>query len=152
MTQILSLTSYSQIRGVITVSERDLPDEVLQAMALEDDLEADLLEWLPEWESLSDVAEAQRLRLFAKYFCAGNVADMAQVFVLKKDTDGSNEGQRSDVDGFKELAQVLKAKAQMHKAALANMLGIQVSRTYSQVSVSSPARDVITEARADAPQ
>ena len=152
MAEILGLTGYSQIRGVITVSERDLPDETLQAMALEDDLEAELLGWLPDWGSLSEAADLQRLRLFAKYFCAGNVADMAQIFVLKKDTDGSNEGQRSDIDGFRELASILKGKAQLHKAALANSLGIQVSRTYSMMSVSTPARDVITQARDNAPE
>lgn len=149
---ILGLTSVEQIRGVLTVSERDLPDEVITSMSLEDDLEAELMGWLPEWAAITDQYPAQRLRLFAKYFCAGNVADMAQVFVLKKDTDGSNEGQRSDRDGFKELAEVLKAKANLHKATLAGMLGIQLTATYVQVGTSVPARDVITQSRTDAPE
>ena len=149
---LLGLTTTDQVRHVLTVSEADLPDEVLQGFGLEDDLAAELEGWLPELDSLTDEKQLRRARLYAKYFCAGTIAVMARVFILKKSTDGSNEGQRSDADGFAALAEELLKQADKHRLALEATLGREPSiRTYSPVSRLIPDRDVITQARTDAP-
>lgn len=98
----LGLTSTGQIRSVLTVSEADLPDRVIDGFGLADDLGALLDKALPTWEVLLAAGgkNARLLRLIGKYYCAGTLAGTAQVFVLKKKTDGSNEGQRSDKDGW----------------------------------------------------
>lgn len=149
---LLGLTSTEQVRNVLTVSQEDLPDEVIQGFGLEDDLQTDLEGWVPEWESITEDSQARRLRLYAKYFCAATIATMARVFILKKSTDGSNEGQRSDVDGFADLADLLMGKASAHRKALETALGRGETPGFTMVSRLSPARDVITQARSDAPQ
>jgi hypothetical protein len=124
---VLSLTSFDQIRGVLTVSQADLPDETLSAYALEDDLTVDLDEWATGWATFTDEGHTRLLRLYAKYFCAGTVAGMAQVFILKKSTDGSTEGQRSDADGFLWLAGHLLEKALGFRLKLTEALGVEVT-------------------------
>ena len=149
---LLGLTSTEQVRNVLTVSQEDLPDEVIQGFGLEDDLHTDLEGWVPEWESLTEDSQVRRLRLYAKYFCAATIAMMARVFILKKSTDGSNEGQRSDADGFADLADLLMGKANAHRKALETALGRDETPGFTMVSRLPPARDVITQARSDAPQ
>lgn len=149
---LLGLTTTTQVRHVLTVSEADLPDSVLHGFGLEDDLQADIEQWLPEWEAITEEKHIRRICLYAKYFCAGTIALMARVFILKKATDGSNEGQRSDADGFAELAELLLGKADQHRLALQEDLGVETVRAYTLVSRLSPDRDVITQARSNAPQ
>lgn len=148
---ILGLTNFAQVRGVLTVSEADLPDETLEAYALEDDLGHSLEELDADWESVvteAVPAKLRLLRLYSKYYCAGIVAGMAEVFVLKKDTDGSNEGQRAGT-GLDKLQGKLMARANKFKEEY--LLEGTVGPTVSIVSAVSPARDVIVEARDDAP-
>lgn len=162
---LLSLTSFNQIRGVLTVSEADLPDETLTAYGLEDDLSVDLDEWAGEWQgiveaggaiepppSAESVKQFKLLRLYAKYFCAAQVAATAPVFVLKKNTDGSNEGQRSDKDGFLWLSNLLSNKASQYKTALIEALGEEepAAGVMTFTSRVTPTRDPVTEAREDA--
>lgn len=148
---ILDLTSTEQIRSVLTVSETDLPDSVLDGYGLEDDLGADLDNRLPTWGDvvLAGGANLRRLRLMAKYYCAGTVARMAQIFVLKKDTDGSNEGQRSDKDGWMWVSASLLAQAEVHLNAIKDDLGLSqdVATPYSVIGRVTPTRDPITTPR-----
>lgn len=145
---VLNLTSFDQIRGVLTVSPADLPDTVLASYGLEDDLGADLDSWAAGWSSVADPAQGRLLRLYAKYFCAGTVARTAQVFVLTKASDGSNEGQRSDADGFLWLSESLLGKASGFKDQFLALAGTSApSQRMTFASRVSPGRDPITEAR-----
>ncbi|MNQ54509.1 hypothetical protein D3C85_685770 [compost metagenome] len=146
----LELTSSAQIRSVLTVSPADLPDEVLTGYGLEDDLGQWLDKQLPTWETLTDAKHTRLLRLAAKYFCAGTVAKTAQVFALKKKTDGSNEGQRSDKDGFAWMAPALLANAQTAITDLLDDLDLlPEDATPLFISAARPTRDPITEPRED---
>lgn len=148
---IRGLTTSEQIRGVLTVSQADLSDETLAAYGLEDDLAADLEDWLPGWADVVDTAQARLLRLYAKYFCAATVAATAPVFVLTKLTDGSNEGQRGGADGFLWLSETLMNKAGGFKARLQDLLGEGTdAEAYTVTSRVTPSRDPVTEARSDA--
>ncbi|CAD5377356.1 hypothetical protein OF001_U20283 [Pseudomonas sp. OF001] len=145
---VLNLTTFDQIRGVLTVSPADLPDSVLASYGLEDDLGADLDAWAAGWSSVVDAGQSRLLRLYAKYFCAGSVARTAQVFVLTKASDGSNEGQRSDADGFLWLSETLLAKAAGFKDQFLEAAGAAASsQRMTFASRVTPARDPITEAR-----
>lgn len=155
------LTTFNQLRGVLTVSEADLPDEILADYGLEDDLAVELDGWAVDWQAMVAAGEAatageedkrrhRLLKLFSKYFCAAQVAATAPVFVLTKNTDGSNEGQRSDADGFLWVQRAMLSKAATYRDQLLDLLNI-VPTDNSMVFVSrvSPARDPVTEARSD---
>lgn len=145
---VLGLTTFDQIRGVLTVSPADLPDSVLTSYGLEDDLGADLDAWATGWSSVVDPAQGRLLRLYAKYFCAGTVAKTAQVFVLTKKSDGSNEGQRSDSEGFLWMAESLLSRAAAIKSQLLDLIGGSEPGAWVSVTgVVRPTRDPITESR-----
>lgn len=148
------LTTTEQIRNVLTVSKADLPDQVIEGYGLEDDLGAVLDKALPGvWEPIVASGlpgkQLRLLRLFAKYFCAGSLAKTAQVFVLKKITDGSNEGQRSDKDGWLWLSATLLGQATAALDELVDDLGLTPPDVvpYSQISRVVPSRDPITTPR-----
>lgn len=145
------LTSVAQIRAVLTVSDADLPDEVIEGYAVDDDLGNKLDKELPTWAEIIEAggANARRLRLAAKYFCAGTIARMAQVFVLKKDTDGSNEGQRSDKDGWMWISASLLGQAEGYFSEVKEDLKLPQAdaKRFTVFGGISPTRDPITTPR-----
>jgi hypothetical protein len=153
------LTTTVQILAVLTVDDTDIDAEKLEAQGLEDDLGAALDKALPgEWEGIADetgvkftAARKRKLKLMAKYFCAGVVARMAQVFILKKDTDGSNEGQRSDKDGWLWMSDRLLETADGHLTDLLEDLQLvpEASMPFTVFSRVIPTRDPITTPRAE---
>ncbi len=145
---ISDLLDLDQIRAVLTVSEADLPDDVMEDFGLEDEIEDILDDRVPSWSEITLPKLQRKLRVFVKYKAAATVALMAPVFVLKKMTDGANEGQRSDRDGFRWLAEELDAKAEKALAGLLEELDVEVFSGYSElVGVVNPLRDPITEPR-----
>lgn len=148
MITVSDLVDLNQIRAVLTVSPADLPDSVLQGFGLEDELEDVLDSKLPSWSETDNPKHQRKLRLFSKYKCAASIALMAPVFILKKMTDGSNEGQRMDKDGLRWLAEELQGKADALMDELLDDLGQQRTVTaIDLVGVSTPQRDPITEPR-----
>jgi hypothetical protein len=148
--QITDLVVSAQIRGVLTVSEADLPDETLLAYGLTDDLGENLDSWLTGWELITDNQQTRLLRLYAKYFCAATVAATAPVFVLTKQTDGSNEGQRAGSEGFRWLAGDLRAKAESYRNKLLALVGqSEPAESMTFASRVTPGRDPVTEARSE---
>ena len=148
MINISDLLDLQQIRNVLTVSPSDLPDNVLNGYGLEDDVEAALDKRLGTWRTLVDDKHIRSLRLYTKYKAASLVALTAPVFVLKKSTDGSNEGQRSDRDGFLWLAGSLASRADAVMDDLLEELGMTVNAgQIDLVGKSVPSRDPIVEPR-----
>lgn len=155
-----NLTSTPQILAVLTVDDTDIDGEKIEAQGLDDDLGAQLDAALPGvWEGISNEtgnkytpARLRKLRLVAKYFCAATVARMAQVFILKKDTDGSNEGQRSDKDGWLWMSDRLMETANGHlKDLLTDLELVPATAAPFQMFVRvTPERDPITTPRATA--
>lgn len=156
------LTSTDQILAVLTVDETDIEAATIEAQGLDDDLGAQLDEALPDvWAGIADGtgpeasdARLRKLKLVAKYFCAGTVARMAQVFILKKDTDGSNEGQRSDKDGWLWMSDRLMETANKHLADLLTDLDLvpPTAMPYQMFVRVIPDRDPITQPRATTAQ
>lgn len=148
------LTSINQIRGVLTVTESDLDDSTVQDFGLDDDL-AQFLDGVVGWEAIAmdktepPVKNLRRLRRAAKYFCAGMIAKRAQVFILKKETDGSNEGQRSDKDGWLWMSEQLLSDAAkaLEEVLLDQGKVVDPLLPYSVISVSVPTRDPVKTPR-----
>lgn len=144
------LTTVAQIRAVLTVDEMDLDDDTIESYGLDDDLGA-YLDAVEGWEVIAATpSKNQRsLRIIAKNFCAGTLAKRAQVFVLKKFTDGSNEGGRSDKDGWAWMAEGLLKDAQTALDDLLEDLGQlpEPVEPSSVIMISIPTRDPIKTPR-----
>ena len=146
--EIQSLIDYATLRAVLTVSDSELPDDLLQSFHVEDDVAAELDARLPTWADIEDAKQLRQLRLFVKYAAGAQIATTASVFILKKETDGNNEGQRSDKDGFAYISVSLRAKADAAMNALLDMLNLTPeAATVSLLDRSSPNRDIIIEPR-----
>ena len=151
------LTSTEQILAVLTADGSDGIDAVkIDAQGLDDDLGAALDKALPGvWEGIGDGStgtpkQKRLLSLVAKYYCAGVVARMAQVIFLKKVSDGSNEGQRSDKDGWAWMAQAFFDQADTYLADLTTDLDLtpETVMPFRMFVRVIPDRDPITEPRA----
>lgn len=148
---VLDLTSFDQIRGVLAVSPNDLPNEILEPYGLEEDLEVDLSGWVGDWQRIRDSGAARQqmmLKLYAKYRCAAWVAAAGQNFMFTRFTDGANEGQRSDAEGFEKLKNHMESRAASYREQLEESL----SPTYSASRTTlfgrvTPGRDPVTEGR-----
>lgn len=146
--EIQQLIDYATLRAVLTVSDSELPDDLLQSFHVEDDVAVELDTRLPDWSEIEDEKQLRLLRLFVKYAAGALVATTASVFILKKETDGNNEGQRSDKDGFAYISVSLRAKADAAMNKLLDMLSLTPeTATVSLLDRSSPNRDIITEPR-----
>lgn len=145
---ISDLLDLDQVRAVLTVSEADLPDDTLEQFGLEDEVEDILDKRIPEWSEITIPKLERKLRIFTKYQAAAILALTAPIFILKKMTDGSNEGQRSDKDGLRWLADELQGKADTVMDDILDELGIEVGTTNVQlVGISVPTRDPVTDPR-----
>ncbi len=148
----LDLTTTDQIRAVMAAEFEDIEDETIEAQGLDDDLLVALGSRLPGWaDVLADASKPvnqARLRLFAKYFCAGTVGFMAQAIYLKKSTDGNNESGRSDKDGWAFVSQGFLDKASGYIDAILEDLGqAPVLTPVTIIGRVIPDRDPITTPR-----
>lgn len=148
----LDLTTTDQIRAVMAAEFEDIEDETIEAQNLDDDLLVALSSALPSWQDVladdTKPANQARLRLFAKYFCAGTVGFMAQAIYLKKSTDGNNESGRSDKDGWAFVSQGFLDRAAGYLAAVVDDLGLTPAPVvFSIIGRVPPDRDPITTPR-----
>lgn len=151
MSSVLDLTTFDQIRGVLTVSKADLPDATLNGYGLEDDLTIDLEGWLGDWSAAANSGtdrEKMLLKLYAKYRCAAWVAASGQNFTLTQFTDGANAGQRSDTEGFQALRAHMEGRAGHYRHVLDQEMqaGAGAERPPLMGRV-SPSRDPVLEGR-----
>lgn len=147
--EILGLTTFNQVRGVLTISVRDLPDAVLQDYGLEDDLDVDLDSWLGDYAAKTDGNPKllKLVKLYAKYRCAAWLAASGQNFIYTQMSDGTNQAQRSDTEGFQKLRVHLESRANDYR----EKIQIELSQA-SSVSVPvfgrvAPTRNPVTEPR-----
>ncbi len=146
--QVRDLFDHAALRAVLTVSESELPESVLCSYNVEDDVTVELNRRVTGWQDIAEDDQLLCLRLFAKYFAASVVATTASIFVLKKETDGNNEAQRSDKDGFAYIAPALREKAEAALRMLFDLQGVE-SETAAPALLDRvvPTRDIITQAR-----
>ena len=120
---ILGLTGTEEIRSVLGLSVMDVSDQQLLDFNLEEDLEADLLDWRSDYATvITDGTEgsptaAQRrnyllLKKYAKYYCTYHVIISAESFIAQMISDGNSQFKRyaADWDKIRErIAGILSA-------------------------------------------
>lgn len=145
---ITDLVNFDTIRAVLTVSESDLPDEILSKYGLEDDLLINLNASYPTWNTVQDDLIQAKLRMYSKYRVAAWIATTAPLFVLIMEGDGNNQARRSDKDGFRWLSESLAARAVAIMTELQDDAGMTQPTIQSIISGVPPLRNVITTPRA----
>lgn len=146
---ILGLTNFQQVRGVLTVSVRDVPDSVLENYDLASDLDVDLESWLGDYASklAGDPSLEKLVKLYAKYRCAAWLAASGQNFIYTQMSDGTNQAQRSDTEGFQALRLHLEGRARHYQEKSQEKLNEQATTSLTLFGRAVPARDPVTETR-----
>jgi len=151
---ILDLTDTDEIRAVIGASVRDLKDTDITAYSPDDDLRADLLSWVPTYQTI--IAEGTggspttdqelkylKLKLYAKYFISWLVASAGQNSLPQKVSDGSNEMARFTTETLKDLLDRIEGLKLKVKSELEELLDPTSTNTYSHFSTASPSYDPV---------
>lgn len=146
MTEILGLTNFSQVRGVLTVSERDLPDAVLESYDISSDLEADLSSWFEDYAAAPE-AVTKLLKLYAKYRCAAWLAASGQNFIYTQMSDGTNQARRSDTEGFQALRLHLEGRARHYQERVEELIDVSSATRLTLFGVANPGRNPVLEGR-----
>ena len=150
---LLSLTDSDEVRATVGVDDSDFPDATVSAMGLDNDLEADLLTWLPTYTTVISEGTTgtptsdQRLKYlnlknYAKYFCAYLVASASQLMAPQKESDGANELQRFTTDKLTDLLARLSAKRDKYRSDIEYQENAG-SYTHSLFSTVSPTYDPV---------
>ena len=105
----MSLTSFTAIKATLGLTQsEEMPDAYITSSGVAEELEADLLDWVPfsipelvaigAGDSPTPKARQQYLWLsaYARYFCAASLAISFTILIQKSITDGQNELIRQD--------------------------------------------------------
>jgi len=152
----LALTDTDETRSALGVDTTDITDEGICDMHPEDDLEADLLGWLPTYQSViiaeglsaSPTTEQRlkflKLKIYAKYFIAVIVVTSGINSILQKASDGSNEGIRFTNITLKDLKNDLIEARDSAKSELELLVTPTLETSYSHFGSASPTYDPVT--------
>lgn len=146
---ILGLTTTEAIRATLGVSEDslELPDEVFENHEIEDEIELNLVSWLPvdmtTILSGGDPLAIKRLRACAKYIGALLLLPSLTTSTASKQSDGQDEFQRQprDLALMKENLEELLAR---YQTALVDSLVTTPTTVFSIMGRSSPSYDPVT--------
>ncbi len=151
----LGLVQIDAIRSVIGVDSKDLADSVICDRAPEDDLESDLLTWVPTYQTIisegvtgtptsEQALKYLKLRIYAKYFIAGLVVSAGGNSILQKLSDGSNEASRFTNVDLRQLKKDIDDMAASTKAELVLLVTPTSDTSYSQFGTAVPEYDPVT--------
>lgn len=155
MSDILGIVSFATLRATVGMSEADADDAVVSSLNLQDEVEISLQGWLPDYSAIiadtwsGGTAEQRdfiliRLKAWTKYFAAATLAVSAPGLLLRRLTDGENEGQRFDNVKPEQIADRLFAKASDFREAIENELDTEeAAATFSMFGVVSPNYDPV---------
>jgi len=146
---ILGLTTTEAIRATLGVSEDslELPDTVFENHEIEDEIELNLVSWLPvdmmAILSGSDQLAIKRLRACAKYIGALLLLPSLTTSTASKQSDGQDEFQRQprDLALMKDNLEELLAR---YQTALVDSLVATPTTVFSIMGRSSPSYDPVT--------
>lgn len=157
---ILNLTSTEAIRATIGASTEDLSDSNILESDIEAELQVNLLEWLPAYDTIRDAgvvtgssdAETlayQHLQLYSKYFCADIVNRASNFAMAQMISDGENEVQRFQDNQWERLTDSIRRRMAVHRKYLITyaksvLSGADETTSYSQFGKATPAFDPIT--------
>lgn len=150
------LTGYAAIRATLGVADdQEMPDTYIYNTQVEEDLEADLLSWVPydisalvsagTGTSFTPKARMQYLYLssYAKFFCAVSLAGSLNTLLNKTITDGQNQLIRQDRD-LPKFIEGLKAAADASRAKFLEASGQTAASGMTIISRAPPGYDPVT--------
>jgi hypothetical protein len=151
----LALTDTDEIRSAIGVDLTDLTDDIIVDRKPEEDLESDLLMWVPTYATIisegvtGTPTTAQRLKflklkIYARYFLSAIVTSSGINSILQKKSDGANEAIRYTNVKLSELTEALYKRADQAKADLLYLIAEEDSTIYSPFGTAPPAYDPVT--------
>lgn len=151
---ILGIVTFATIRSTLGMSETDATDSVIANLNLQDEVEIELQNWLPDYQAvIDDTWSAQsadvrefvllRLKAFTKYYAAAVLAESAPGLLLRRISDGENEAQRFDSVNPTKLASNLYAKAEEFKEAVIKKLEPVTTHSYPLFGVVNSSYDPV---------
>lgn len=155
MISILGLTDTDEIRSAIGVEEVELSDKDITNRRPQQDLEADLMAWVPTYPTVISEGTAAlptdeqklkylQLKLYSKYFVSFLTASAGLNSILQKRSDGSNEAIRFTNVKMTELKNELASFRDDAKSQLIDLITPTTEDTYSQFGIVSPSYDPVT--------
>ncbi len=152
---ILGLTDTDEIRSSIGADDKDLSDTFIIAANPENDLRADLLTWVPTYQTIISEGSVEvpttdqelkllQLKLYAKYFISWLVASSAQNSMPQKISDGSNELSRFTNVKMTDLINRLEARMDGIRTTLEKLVTPESSSSFSQFGTAQPDVDQVT--------
>jgi len=150
----LALTDIDEIRSAIGVDSTDLEDSMITDRTPEEDLEADLLTWVPTYatvisEGIAGTPTTEqrlkylKLKLYSKYFLAALIASSGILSILQEQSDGANEAIRFTNVKLSELIENLTRKADTYKEELMDLIDDTRTDGYSQFGAATPNYDPV---------
>ena len=155
MINILGITTSDAIRGVLGVSEEEIPDQVMTDVLLEDQLDLDIHEWLSDPVSTviaegiaggateTQVKRLKALKLHAQYKGAVLLFSHVRSGTALETSDGQNLLKRR-VDDLEKLLPELMELAAKYQAMLVELQGGTITEAPTLVGKATPAYDPIT--------
>ncbi len=136
--QAIAYTDTDQIRSVLGVDAKDMPDAQIMARALDKELKLELTRWLPSHSTLftagtigtpgeAEVAIADALQLYSTYFCAVLVIPSTQLAAPQAVSDGKNSMTRFAVNDWGRMKLELQEKQAYYKDMLVELSASTVS-------------------------
>ncbi len=154
MSDILGVVSYDTVRALLGLTLEDVDDTALSSFLVEQDVTLDLLKWFPDYTTVLDSSYPDQSKLallelslnaYIKYYSAWIVSFALEGMMLKKLTDGENEGQRSDKINYQQIRDNLRIKAELLKKDISEAVAPDISVSQlSLFSVVTPSYDPVT--------
>jgi hypothetical protein len=150
----LALTDTDEIRATIGVDDTDLEDSIICDRKPEEDLEADLLGWVPTYQTVMSEGLASsptteqrlkflKLKIYSKYFLSALVCASGINSILQKQSDGANEAIRFTNVKLSELVEKLQNKADAVKEELQDLIDPSLEDAYDHFGTASPTYDPV---------
>ncbi len=103
------LTSTDQIRGAIGLEEADIPDYIITSRNLALEMEIQLAEILPGYDSVSVEATENQMKLWCMYWGALQMVTTGRLAIMQSGSANQDDMKRFDIN-WDQLVASLKGK------------------------------------------
>jgi len=152
---ILALTDTDEVRSALGVDDKDIADVLITRLTPENDLQADLMDWVPTYQTIisegtaGSPTDAQtlkylKLKLYAKYSISAIFASSGGNSILQKLSDGSNEAARFTQPSLEKLKIDLQRRADDARASLELLITPTTAASYTHFGSAAPSYDPVT--------
>lgn len=137
-------TTAAAIRACIGLDETDIPESLIEAAGLGEDMLIDLESWLATHATIFAGQDAAAIRQLQRYCTWWGALQLAQtpLAVLQRYTDGKVEAVRFNVD-MKAVAEQAAQKVESYRALLKNT-PVTAPTSSPILGISSPDYDPVT--------